>query len=93
MGPHSGTVVTFWAMLNLLALVATFGVGAAVSMVFRRWWLSIVLFAAFSLYLLLAAGSRMTRPEWLLYTVCLLGAVSSSIAVRWLKKNGYPLFS
>lgn len=90
---HSGTIITFWAMLDLLALVTAFGVGTGLAMIAKRWWFSLGLYLAFSVYLFAKFLTRMTVSEWVLYAVGLIGAVLSAIAVRLLKKNGYPLFS
>jgi len=83
---------TFWFMLCLLALITTFGIGTAVNMIVRRWWVTIVLYGLFSVYLLASFAGRMTFAEWVLYTVGLVGAILSTFGVRTLKKRGYALF-
>lgn len=85
--------MTFWFMVSLLAFISSFGVGTALNMLFRRWWLSTALYLAFTVYLLIALASRMVVAEWIVYGVGLVAAVVASIVVRALKKNGYPLFS
>lgn len=92
-GSHAGTVIAFWSMLDLLALVTAFGVGTALAMVFKRWWFSVAIYGAFTGYLLVALVRQMTVSEWVLYAVGLVGVGFSAFAVRMLKKNGYPLFS
>jgi hypothetical protein len=84
---------TFWFMLSVLAIITTFGFGTAINMVFRRWWVSVVLFAVFSIYLFIEVGSKMKYPEWILYIIGLIGVVLSTWAVRALRKRGYALFS
>ncbi|MBX5437177.1 MAG: hypothetical protein IRZ33_08165 [Alicyclobacillaceae bacterium] len=92
--PHPvGPVIAYWLMLSVLALVTTFGVGLALNMLFRRWWMSVLLFVVLSVWLFIAAGTRMILPEWILYFVGALGVLLSVLAVRALKRSGYPLFS
>lgn len=80
-------------MASLLAFISCFGVGMAVNMLLRRWWLSLALYLAFSVYLLIATATRMGAGEWVVFIVGLAAAATSSVIVRMLKKNGYPLFS
>lgn len=84
---------TFWFMLCLLAIITTFGFGTALNMVFRRWWVSVVLFVAFSIYLFVSVASHMTLMDWVLYGISLIGVLLSTWAVRALRKSGYALFS
>ncbi|MCL6548872.1 MAG: hypothetical protein K6T30_08185 [Alicyclobacillus sp.] len=92
--PHpAGPVIAYWLLLAVLALVTTFGVGMALNMLFRRWWVSVALFGAFAVWLLATAAGRMIWPEWILFFVGLAGVVLSVLAVRALKRSGYPLFS
>ncbi|MDQ0188226.1 hypothetical protein JI721_14910 [Alicyclobacillus cycloheptanicus] len=93
MGNHAGAILTFWFMVSLLALISSFGVGTALNMLFRRWWLSLVLYLAFTVYLLIAAARHMVVAEWVVYVVGWLGVVLSVVVVRSLKRNGYPLFT
>lgn len=93
MGSHAGTIVTFWFMASLLAFISCFGVGTTLNMLLRRWWLSTVLYLLFTIYLVIAAATRMGVGEWVLFAVGLAAAVTSSVVVRMLKKSGYALFS
>ncbi|KPV43671.1 hypothetical protein [Alicyclobacillus ferrooxydans] len=86
-------MVTFWLLLDILAIVATFGFGVAINMVFRRGWVSPVIYIVFSIYLMIRAAARMTWPEWILFFVGLIGALLSGYAVRSLRKRGYSLFT
>ena len=86
-------MITFWLLLNILAIVATFGFGVAINMVFRRGWVSPALYIVFAIYLMIRAAASMTVPEWILFFVGLIGAVLSGYAVRSLRKRGYSLFT
>ena len=86
-------MVTFWLLLDILAIVATFGFGVAINMVFRRGWVSPVIYIVFAIYLMIRAAARMTWPEWILFFVGLIGALLSGYAVRSLRKRGYSLFT
>ncbi|MCL6597859.1 MAG: hypothetical protein K6T81_03880 [Alicyclobacillus macrosporangiidus] len=82
-----------WFLLGLLAMVTTFGVGAFLNMVLRRWWVSVCLYAAFTVYVLVSVAARMSFPEWVLFLVGWLGSLLAAWTVHGLKKRGYPLFS
>ncbi|MCL6597901.1 MAG: hypothetical protein K6T81_04105 [Alicyclobacillus macrosporangiidus] len=86
-------MVGYWLMLSILAFVTLFGAGMAINMIFRRWWAASLPFAAFSVYLMAAAGARMVWPEWILYGVAAAGVILSCWTARVLGKRGYPLFS
>lgn len=86
-------MLTFWLLLNILAIVATFGFGVAVNMIFRRGWVSPAIYIAFGIYLMIRAATRMTVPEWILFVVGLIGALLSAVAVSGLRKRGYSLFT
>ena len=86
-------MLTYWLLLNVLAIVATFGFGVAINMVFRRGWVSPLLYIVFGIYLMITAAARLTAPEWVLFLVGLVGAMLSGLAVRSLRKRGYSLFS
>lgn len=92
MQPHASSALTFWVMLSVLAIVVTFGAGTTVNMLFKRWWLSLALYLAFTVYLLLTAAMKMNAGEWTLFVVGLVGAVLSAWGVRALKQRGYGLF-
>lgn len=84
---------TYWLLLDILALISTFGFGVALNMVVRRGWVSPVLYGIFAVYLLVTAAARMSVPEWILFLLGLVGALLSGWAVRSLRKHGYSLFS
>jgi uncharacterized membrane protein YjdF len=86
----------FCFMIGLLSIVTTFGVGTAINMVFKRWWLSTAVYAVFSLYLfihVIHVGSRLSVPEWTAYILGALGVLLASWGCRALKERGYALFS
>ncbi len=83
----------FWFLLDVLAVVTMFGFGIAVNMIFRRWWVSVGLFALLSIYLFAKVGFALTWPEWVLYGVSLVGVLLSAWGVLALRKRGYALFS
>lgn len=83
----------FWFMLGLLGLITTFGVGTALNMLSKRWWLAPGLYVLFSIYLLATAGVAMDVPEWILYGIGWIGVLLAVWTVHSLKKRGYPLFS
>ncbi|QQE77048.1 hypothetical protein [Alicyclobacillus sp. SO9] len=89
----SSSVFLFWFMLGLIDFVTLFGVGTALNMLTKLWWIAPLLYLAFSIYLIAAVGGQMTTPEWILFFLGWLGVGLSSWAVRALKKRGYPLFS
>ncbi|MCL6443284.1 MAG: hypothetical protein K6T83_07500 [Alicyclobacillus sp.] len=92
-GGQFGPVFTFWFMLGILTLVTVFGVGTALNMIFKRWWLSLVLFGAGTVCLAFTAMKHMVLGEWVLYGLGLIGAGLSAWGVRALKKSGYALFT
>jgi hypothetical protein len=83
----------FCFMIGLLSIVTTFGVGTAINMVFKRWWLSTAVYSVFSIYLFVRVGSRLTVPEWIAYILGALGVLFASWGCRALKERGYALFS
>lgn len=88
-----GAVMTFWLLLSILTLVTTFGVGTALNMIFRRWWIAVVIALLLSVYILVRAGAHLIAPEWILLVIGWIGTALAAWAVRALKRNGYPLFS
>lgn len=84
---------TYWLLLYVLAIVATFGFGVALNMVFRRGYVSPLLYILFGIYVVIRAATRMTAPEWILFLIGLAGALLSGLAVRSLRKRGYSLFT
>lgn len=83
----------YWFMVSLLAIITTFGFGTAINMIFRRWWVSVGLFALFTIYMLVTYVSKMSVGLWFLYIISLIGVLLSTWAVRALGKRGYALFS
>ncbi|MCL6637248.1 MAG: hypothetical protein K6T26_04785 [Alicyclobacillus sp.] len=82
----------YWFMLSVLAFVTLFGVGMTVNMLMRRWWVSLLLYALFSVYLWIHAGPHMIAAEWVLYGVSCTGVMLSAWASRVLRARGYALF-
>jgi chromate transport protein ChrA len=86
-------VFAYWLMLSVLTIVTTFGIGIGMNMIFRRGWVSLLLYAILSVYLFASVGLTLNIPEWVLYLVGLIGVILASWSVRALKKRGYALFS
>ncbi|GGJ10098.1 hypothetical protein GCM10010885_19070 [Alicyclobacillus cellulosilyticus] len=86
-------VFAYWFLFGVLIFIATFGVGCAVNMFSKRWWLSLALGGAGAVWLLAVAGGRMVWPEWIVFAVGCAGAGLAAWAVYVLRKRGYPLFS
>jgi len=86
-------MIGFWFLLSVLAIVTTFGLGTTVNMIFKRWWLSMVLYFLLVAILAVSASFRVQGLEWLLLAVGALGSVLAALGARVLKKRGYPLFS
>ena len=84
---------TYWLLLDVLAIVATFGFGVALNMVFRTGYVSPGLYVVFGIYLMVQTRGHMTIPEWVLFLIGLAGALLSGYAVRSLRKRGYSLFT
>ncbi|QSO53255.1 hypothetical protein JZ785_05090 [Alicyclobacillus curvatus] len=84
---------TYFLLLDVLAIVATFGFGVALNMVFRRGFVSPLLYIVFGIFLLIRTGGHMTIPLWILFVIGLVGALLSGYAVRSLRKRGYSLFT
>lgn len=84
---------TYWFLLDVLAMVTTFGVGIALNMIFKRWWVSVVLFGLFSIYLFVQSDVALSWPEWLLYAVSVCGVLLSAWGIVTLRKMGYALFT
>lgn len=82
----------FWALLYVLAIVTTFGFGVAINMIFRRGWVSPVLYLLFTVYLMATAAGRMNIFEWILFIIGLIGAMLSGWAVKSLRQRGYSIF-
>ncbi|MCF8563494.1 hypothetical protein LLE49_01890 [Alicyclobacillus tolerans] len=86
-------VIAFWFMLSLLTIVTTFGLGVTFNMLFKRWWLSMVLYLLLAVFVLIRTTLSMNLPEWILFFVGMVGAVLAAFGTLALKKRGYPLFS
>ncbi|WP_067933093.1 hypothetical protein [Alicyclobacillus kakegawensis] len=93
MGHPAAFALGAWFLLGLLAIVSSFGVGAFLNMVLRRWWVSLCLDGLVTVYVLLRTGGHMAAAEWGLFAVGWLGGLLAAWLVRGLKKRGYPLFS
>lgn len=86
-------MIGFWLLLSLLTIVTTFGLGTTVNMIFKRWWLSMLIYGILALILVIQASFSLQVLEWVLLVIAGLGAGLSSLGTRALKKRGYPLFS
>lgn len=86
-------MVGFWLLLSVLTIVTTFGLGTTINMVFKRWWLSMVVYVLLGLVLLVEVSFHLRGLEWVLLAVGGLGAILAALGTRALKKRGYPLFS
>jgi hypothetical protein len=93
MSGQTAFAVGAWFLLGLLAIVSTFGIGAFLNMLCKRWWVSIAIYAAFSVYLMIVAAGHMSLAEWILYVIGWSGSALAAWTVYGLKKRGYPLFS
>jgi hypothetical protein len=83
----------FWFLLDVLAIVSMFGFGIALNMIFRQWWVSVLLFVLLSAMLFFRVGFSFSVAEWVLYGISLVGVLLSAFGVMALKKNGYVLFT
>ena len=83
----------FWFLLCVIAVVTTFGFGILLNMIFRRWWVSVLLFVGGSVYLFSQVGFLLSAPEWTLYAVSSAGAILAAWGLVTLRKLGYAMFT
>lgn len=80
-----------WLVLGLLAFVVGFGGSMIVNLVFRRWWLNLVIFVAAIVWAIAAHGGVATSMAVPLVALA-IGTGLASIAHRALRNQGYRLF-
>ncbi|RIV29203.1 hypothetical protein D2Q93_01125 [Alicyclobacillaceae bacterium I2511] len=86
-------MISFWLMLAVLDLAATFSFGLTFHMIFRRIWVAPSLYALLNAFLWIRIGHFMIVAEWVLLILGWLGTGLSMWAGGSLKKMGQVLLS
>lgn len=85
-------MIGFWTMLSLLTIITIFGVGISLNMIFRQWWLAVVLYVLAMIFVIIKVVHEMAIHDWVIMAIGLVGAVFATWGARAMKGRGYALF-